>query len=94
MGNGTRPMEENHFFLDPRLVSSPPLKDKNPYRTIEKGGLFSPLPATLGDICFPSIKTCLLTACVFVEFILRLPEQEPGFRYQKDYGFYSVVGNY
>ena len=39
VGNRTRPMGEDHIFLDPTLVPTPPpLKDKNPYKTIEKGG--------------------------------------------------------
>ena len=43
----------------PRWYPPPSLRDKNPYRTTEKGGLFSPLPVTLGAICFSSIKTWL-----------------------------------
>ena len=45
---------------------------------IEREGLFSPLPAALGAICFPVTKT-LPAACVFAELILPLHEQEHGF---------------
>ena len=65
MGNGTRPMGENHNFLDPTLVPSPSLRNKNPYRTIEKGASSTSLPAVLGAICFSLIKI-LLACCLCV----------------------------
>ena len=42
-------------------------------------GLFFSFPAVLGAVCFPVMKTCLLAPCVFMKFILWLPEQEPRF---------------
>ena len=46
-------------------IGTPPqsLRDKSPYRTIEKRGLF-PLPAALGATCFPLIKTAACFLCV------------------------------
>ena len=79
IGTWTRPMGENHNFLDPTLVP-PSLRHKNPYRTIEKGALL-PLPATLGAICFPLIKT-LLACCLCVQGVHSLTAvNKNGFRY-------------
>ena len=66
-------MGEDHISLDLTLVPSPNLRNKNPYRTIEKVADLPPTPVTLGAIYFPLIKVCLLAACVFVKFILWLP---------------------
>ena len=47
------------------------LRDKNPHRTIERGGLFLLLPVSvLGAFCFPVIKTlaCLLPVCLSSPF--------------------------
>ena len=60
-------MGQDHIPLDLTLVTPPPtLRNKNPYRTIVKGRLFSHILVTLGAICFPLIKTllaCLLPGC-------------------------------
>ena len=55
-------MGESHISQDPTLV--PTLRNKNPYRTIEKGALL-PAPSNLGAICFPVIKI-LLACCLCV----------------------------
>ena len=57
VGNWTGPMGENHIFLDPTFVPPPIFKGQNPHRTLGGRGLFSPLPAALGAICFAVIKT-------------------------------------
>ena len=61
MANGRKP-----YLSGPHVGSTPPksLRDKNPFRTIEKG-LFSPLPAGLGAIHFP-LRLCLLASCLCV----------------------------
>ena len=75
--------EKTTSFWTPRWYPSPPLRDKNPWRIIEKGRLFSLLPAVLGAICFSLIKTllaCLLPVCSQSSFF-DCHEYEPGFRY-------------
>ena len=42
IGNWAKPMGEDYMSLDPTLVPPTSLRDKNPYRTIEKGGSSPP----------------------------------------------------
>ena len=55
--------EKNHIFLDPTLVP-PSLRDKNPYKTIEKGALLPP-PSCPGSYLLSCNNdfACLLPVC-------------------------------
>ena len=55
-------MGENRIFLDPN-VGSPPLRDKSPYRTIEKGALL-PAPSSPGSHWLSLSKDFACCLCV------------------------------
>ena len=92
IGNWPRPMGENHIFLDPTLVPSPPLRDKSPYRAIEKGAL--PPPSSPGSflLSFNKDFACLLPVCAPSSFFDCL-EQEPGFWYHRS-GIKATITQY
>ena len=66
IGNWTRPVGENHIFLEPMLVS---LRYKNPDKTIERGALLPP-PSNPGSYLLSCNKdfACLLPVCLWSSF--------------------------
>ena len=60
MGNWIRPMGEDHISLDPTLVPHPPtLRNKSPYRRVEKRGALLPPPSNPGSYLLPFSKNLL-----------------------------------